>query len=237
MPQPFLSTSTLNTQRQIVQVYLPSQLYTDRPTTLTFRNKAQVPFRLELTYIDAYKRSSTPIYIQYDASLLNPQTGIGKLPLPPLPPTLPTVEAEGSGNGSPVAPPSTTPPSPFAVAGWQVLRIQYAPEAGQAPSLMLQFMGADGLPLQQTTPTTLPSTKATFVHLPIVSSKNGSGLGLMPSLPGMNPQTLRGVSQLAEFAGNEEKRKRLMDDGTRNTNRSIDRNTFSLPNQNPLNGL
>ncbi|MFM7389325.1 MAG: hypothetical protein ACKO34_01725 [Vampirovibrionales bacterium] len=215
----FQPVGALASQRQKIQIYLPNQLYSDRSNTLTVRNKQQTPLVLTLVLADAYKQLSEPIVLT--PSGFNPQTGVATfaIALPPPPKPVNTNDAEAT----PVKPSQEA--SLLAGLGWVEARLH----AGNLPpSSEVQFMGANGLPL---------SLKQPYARLSVTSTKSGSGLGVLPSLPGMNPQAVRGVSQLADFATDSEKRDRLMDDGSRNLNRSIDRNTFSLPTVTPLQGF
>jgi hypothetical protein len=74
--------------------------------------------------------------------------------------------------------------------------------------------------------------------LPLVDPHNPSQAMILPAIPGVDPAALRGVQTMAEFATNEDKRKRLEYDGTINRNRSTDRNSFGMPapSQQPVGG-
>ncbi len=60
--------------------------------------------------------------------------------------------------------------------------------------------------------------------LPVVPAHNEGGALVIPSMAGMDPASIRGLSTMAEFAADPAKKERLQYDGGLNTNRVLDRN-------------
>jgi hypothetical protein len=63
--------------------------------------------------------------------------------------------------------------------------------------------------------------------LALIDPHTPSQAVVLPAIPGVDPSALRGVQTMAEFARDEDKRKRLEYDGTINRDRMTDRNTFN----------
>jgi hypothetical protein len=62
--------------------------------------------------------------------------------------------------------------------------------------------------------------------LPLIEPHDPNQAVVLPALPGVDPNALRGIQTMAELAGNEDKRKRLQDDGAINRGRAIDKNSL-----------
>jgi hypothetical protein len=63
--------------------------------------------------------------------------------------------------------------------------------------------------------------------LALIDPHTPSQAVVLPAIPGVDPSALRGVQTMAEFARDDDKRKRLEYDGTINRDRMTDRNTFN----------
>jgi hypothetical protein len=62
--------------------------------------------------------------------------------------------------------------------------------------------------------------------IPLLEPYVSTHASVMPSVQGLDHNTMRSVQSMIDLAGDEEKRKRLLYDGTINRDRSLDRNTF-----------
>jgi len=62
--------------------------------------------------------------------------------------------------------------------------------------------------------------------LPLLDPYSGSAGAVLPSVQGLDATTMRSIQSLTELSTNEEKRKRLLYDGSLNRERSLDRNVF-----------
>jgi hypothetical protein len=62
--------------------------------------------------------------------------------------------------------------------------------------------------------------------IPLLEPYVSTQASVMPTVQGLDHNTMRSVQSMIDLAGDEEKRKRLLYDGTINRDRSLDRNTF-----------
>jgi hypothetical protein len=222
--EPYLSPiAKLNLQkqqRQQCQVFLPSTFRYGQENLLTVRGIANQSVKVYYRFLPFDPADKTE-GVQSKTLVLDGVKPIGTIALPVVNQPKLAGEEEPTSIGAILKNKKTTTTTPKTT-------LAKPPEVANQPenrytSVQLQFTTEAGTPVE----VLLGSGQATEQrNFPLVGQHQSTGSAFLPTVGGLDPSAMRGIQTTADFAHDEEKRKRLQYDGTINRNRQIDRNSI-----------
>lgn len=188
-------------------MFLPTAFYRDKINTVTVKSNPGDTLVVYYRFLPLQDANKAPLQIKVQFS---PEETVRQVPIP-----LPESEqykapAETSLVKRIKANDEATPPS-YQFSGIQIQAVRLAEDGEVVESLELYDA------LGQVT---------VKDALPLLEPYAGNGGAVLPSVQGLDATTMRSIQSLTELSTNEEKRKRLLYDGTLNRERSLDRNVF-----------
>lgn len=225
VPSPALAGTSaierLNAKRSLkrqAQVYLPTAFSREKPNTVTVRGQGGERIAILYRFLPAESEAITLEKKILVIDSANPVMAV-EIPLPESDVYRETVAPprfKRKEKGSDVT--STTQEEALEnLNGYKHNSIQI-----QAVTLTPEGDVDQVLPLYDAS-----GTLAEHGVLALIDPHTPSQAVVLPAIPGVDPSALRGVQTMAEFARDEDKRKRLEYDGTINRDRMTDRNTFN----------
>jgi hypothetical protein len=195
----------LNVQRlpKPNQLYLPNAFYRNKINTITLKANPGQEVVVLYRYLPSGDQSlpAEKLNVHFSANQSVQQVQI------PLPSTEVFQEVPAS--------------SPFKKEKEPALRYQF-----NAIQIEAVRIDAHGHVLEKIQPVEASGLAGGQDVLPLLEPYVSTQASVMPTVQGLDHNTMRSVQSMVDLAGDEEKRKRLQYDGSINRARSLDRNTF-----------
>jgi hypothetical protein len=200
----------LNVQRlqRPTQLFLPTCFFRDKINTVTLKSSSEGQVLISFRFIPFGEApQKTEEVLQFMGNGPSVQTIQIPLPETEIYRALPTESDRFKKNKNPNPP---TALYQYRAVEIQAVRLNAAGEILET----LQQVDTAGLPLLQKS-------------IPLLEPHIPSQTTVIPAIQGVDANAMRSVQSMIDLAGDEEKRKRLLYDGTINRDRRIDRNTFT----------